>query len=92
MVLDPALNAYRDDVADIELAGQVVASHYAEPFLRRATGDTQLSSDAGASDEGVTLRAGEFFAVLDCARGLAWGYRQSDHRVGYVDQKMLAED
>lgn len=31
------------------------------------------------------LATGDLFAVLDCDRGLAWGYRVADHRVGYVD-------
>lgn len=67
----------------------MVASHYAEPFVRKAKGDTALLTAPGDAAEDEVLRTGDVFAVLDCNRGLAWGYRQSDHRVGYVDQKML---
>ena len=35
------------------------------------------------------LGRGETFAVLDCSRGYAWGYRISDHAVGYVDEGKL---
>jgi len=89
--LDPLLNAFRADVADIELAGRVVASHYAEPFVRRCTAQTSLKSDGDAASEHSEdgLKIGELFAVLDCNRGLAWGYRIADHRVGYVDQTTL---
>ncbi len=31
------------------------------------------------------LLPGELFAVLDYARGWAWGYSVADHRVGYVE-------
>ena len=90
--LDPLVNAFRDDVADIELAGRVVSSHYAEPFVRRCTAQTALHSDReSVSEDGEeTLDTGELFAVLDCNRGSAWGYRVADHRVGYVDQTTLA--
>ena len=34
---DPAFNAYRKDLADVALAGRVIASHYAEPIDRRSS-------------------------------------------------------
>ena len=66
-----------------------MASHYAEPLIRRAAAATPLLSAPGADLDGEMLQPGDLFAVLDCSRGLAWGFRQSDHRVGYVDQEML---
>src|SRR6266542_2359638 len=34
---DPAYHAYRKDLADVALAGRVIASHYAEPVDRLIT-------------------------------------------------------
>src|ERR1700754_5010274 len=34
LTLDPRIHAYRDDIADIGLAGQVLAPHYARPLVR----------------------------------------------------------
>ena len=52
-------------------------------WVRRCRVATPLTFTEGErSDDG--LRPGELFAVLDCARGLAWGYRVADRRVGYV--------
>lgn len=86
--LDPARHAFRADVADIALAGQVIASHYAEPLIRRCTAETPLL-DSPSAPSNETLRVGDAFAVLDCGRGLAWGYRVADHVVGYVDESRL---
>src|SRR3954447_7322994 len=33
--LDPDFKAYRKDLADVALAGRVIASHYAEPVERK---------------------------------------------------------
>ena len=73
------------------LAGTVIASHYAQPLIRRCTADTPLMSVPGEDGE-VCLEAGQSFAVLDCGRGLAWGYRVADHRVGYVDETKLGAE
>jgi len=90
VALNPEFDAYRADVADVALAGKVVASHFAEPCTYEATAATPLLVHAGAAPNGEVLNAGDMFAVLDCGRGLAWGYRQSDHRVGYVDLDALS--
>src|SRR4051812_19740025 len=34
IVLDPAIHAYRNDLADVALAGQLFAPHYARPSKR----------------------------------------------------------
>ena len=77
--------AYRDDLADVALAGRVIASHYAEPLLRHVVEATELR--AGRSDEAdviTTLRAGDALLMLDCSLGWAWGYAGPDRQVGYV--------
>ena len=69
----------------------MIASHYAEPLIKTCAEDTPLlvsPDDSGSHD---ILHAGQPFAVLECGRGLAWGYRVDGHLVGYVDQTALAE-
>lgn len=89
VAVDPALNAFRSDVADIALAGQVIASHYAEPWVRKCSRRVGFTVEPGA-DGAYSLDVGDLFAVLDCGRGVAWGYRLADHRVGYVDADSLS--
>ena len=81
---DPATHAYRKDLADTALAGQVIASHYAEPLARTIT--TNTPAFAAPSCEGAeiaTLQVGDQIRMLDCSRGWAWGYLP-DGRVAYV--------
>lgn len=75
-------------MADIALAGKVIASHYAQPVLRVCTSRVHLRSERlGGGDVIGELDRGDQFALLDCVRGQAWGYALSDHRVGFVDEK-----
>lgn len=88
--LDPATNAYRSDIADVALAGQVIASHYAQALVRIVLAPTHLNSAASPDAGSVAMLApGDLFAVLDCGRGLAWGFALEGHRVGYVDEYAL---
>jgi len=81
---DPATNAYRKDLADVALAGTVIASHYAEPLLRHIVARTILRQTPAADGaEIATLKTGAAFRMLDCTRGWGWGYAE-DGRVGYV--------
>ena len=82
---DPTTHAYRPDLADIALAGRVIASHYAEALTRTLAEDAQLmaSRDDGAEII-ATLAAGERFDMLDNSLGWAWGYAGAERRVGYV--------
>ena len=81
---DPATHAYRKDLADTALAGQVIASHYAEPLLRHITAETALRIAPSTDSEllGVASK-GDEFRLLDSSRGWAWGY-VSDGRVAYL--------
>ena len=91
--LDPRINAYRNDVADIFLAGRVLAPHYARA-LPRACGSRETYVWPGSSAEGEAiseLLPGEDFAVLEYAGGWAWGYCMADHVVGYVEAIALAD-
>ncbi|MDQ3077814.1 MAG: hypothetical protein M3Q83_03115 [Pseudomonadota bacterium] len=81
---DPATHAYRKDLADVALAGRVIASHYAEPLLRHIVADTLLWAEASADAEVVgSLRTGDKYHMLDNSLGWAWGYAASG-RVGFV--------
>jgi hypothetical protein len=82
---DPATHAYRKDLADIALAGQVIASHYAEPLRRSIASAVPLR--VAASDDAEIIRElepGDTFAMLDNSVGWAWGYGGPDRLVGYV--------
>ncbi|HET9816265.1 MAG TPA: hypothetical protein VFQ33_10930 [Xanthobacteraceae bacterium] len=82
---DPDFNAYRQDLADVALAAQVIASHYAEPLERAIANATELRSAPAEDAEVIRMLApGEAFAMLDDTLGWAWGYAGDDHRVGYV--------
>ena len=87
---DPAINAYRDDLADVALAGAVIASHYAEPVIRRCRTAVALNVAAARTSQVLEwLDEGTSFALLDCAQGRGWGYAVATHRVGYVDEDAL---
>jgi cell wall-associated NlpC family hydrolase len=91
--LDPRLNAWRNDIADIALAGRLFAPHYAAPVLRSCgLIATAVLREPGDGAEAVSeLLPGEGFAVLDFTAGWAWGYCLADHRVGYVEAIELAD-
>ena len=83
---DPDFNAYRKDLADIALAGRVIASHYAEPLDRI---DRQPDASCAARPRMTprpfaSSRPGEPFTMLDDSLGWAWGYAGEERRVGYV--------
>ena len=72
------------------LTGRVIASHYAEPLLRRLTSDAPLRAAPNHDAEVISLlRAGDKLLMLDCSLGWAWGYAGDDQRVGYVWARAL---
>ncbi len=85
--LDPRVHAFRRDIADVELAGRIISSHYAR-CLERACGSraTMVWPAAAANGDAVSeLLPGEAFAVLEYTGAWAWGYCCADRRVGYVE-------
>jgi hypothetical protein len=88
---DPNFNAYRKDLADVALAGRVIASHYAEPVEREIASATALRRAPTEEAEIIRdLAPGEQFAMLDDSLGWAWGYAGEDRRVGYVHLSAIA--
>ena len=86
---DPATHAYRKDLADVALAGRVIASHYAEPLVRHLVVPAVLFKEPEADAEHLAqLGAGEEIRMLDNSRGWAWGYGP-DGRVGYVPSEAV---
>ena len=82
---DPAFHAYRKDLADTALAGQVISSHYAEPLARDIVADGVLRTDPrDDAPPVVELRPGDTLLMLDCTRRWAWGYGGAERRVGYI--------
>jgi hypothetical protein len=73
------------------LAGEVIASHYAEPLPRKLAAASPLRSSPGDEAEMIgDLQAGDPFELLDDSLGWAWGYGGPDRLVGYVRSECLA--
>ena len=90
---DPLTHAYRKDLADVALAGRVIASHYAEPLARTLLQAATLRS-APSVDAPVLadLAVGDPLLILDNSRGWAWGYAGPERRVGYVQAEAVRAD
>ncbi len=90
---DPREVAIRPDLADIAVAGQHFAPHYAAPMMRSSVLPAAVLRGAPSLDADQTseLLFGEGFALLDLTGGWAWGYSLSDHYVGYLAAEALAE-
>jgi hypothetical protein len=88
---DPKFNAYRKDLADVALAGRVIASHYAEPVERCLRARANLRAAASTDSEAILeLEPGEPFLLLDDSLGWAWGYAGRERLVGYLPSEALA--
>jgi hypothetical protein len=86
---DPRTHAYRQDLADVALAGIVIASHYAVPLPATLGRDATLRAAPDANAEPVAeLEAGTDLRLLDKSRGWAWGY--AGDQVGYLPLSAIA--
>lgn len=69
----------------------MLASHYAEPVARTLAAAAPLrSAPSETADEVGELSAGETFLLLEDSVGWAWGYAESDGRVGYLPSDALS--
>ena len=84
MTFDLRRHALRGDLADVSLAGQTFAPHYAEAALRECAPPFLAMYDRPDGNQVSELLSGEGFGLLDIAGGWAWGYSIHDHYVGYV--------
>lgn len=84
--LDPRLNAFRPDLADFRLEGQVKAAHYVEAKraeVSAAVVDVRRTPDATARLDTQFL-LGEAVRVFESKKGWSWIQSVRDHYVGYV--------
>lgn len=90
--LDAGTHAVRGDLADIALAGKLFVPHYAQPMqMDCIVDDAGVFAEADRDSEALgPLSKGDSFMVVDLSGGWAWGFRASDHIVGYVDASALA--
>jgi len=74
------------------LADRLFAPHYAQAVSRAAGPEgAKLYEGADSSGQAIgDLKPQEPFALLDVTGDWAWGYRTSDHLVGYVPASKLA--
>jgi cell wall-associated NlpC family hydrolase len=89
--LDPREHAWRDDLADVALAGLVAVPNYVRPVpMRVAMLRTPLLVAPETTAEAASeLLLGERFDVLEMGEGFAWG-QAADRYVGYVTAGALA--
>ncbi|MEH3048557.1 SH3 domain-containing protein [Sphingomonas adhaesiva] len=81
----------RPDIADVRLADQVFAPHYAAPVRRTLRADAALREGRDdAAPVMVELRAGDAFDLLDVTGGVAWGIAIGPGLVGYLDAALVA--
>jgi cell wall-associated NlpC family hydrolase len=92
MILDPRLNAYRDDLADARLRGVVAAPRFVEGRAARVViGRAPVRHTPGPSAEIDTFfHHGEQVLVFDEAGGHAWCQSLFDGYVGYVEASHIA--
>lgn len=80
----------RPDIADIRLADQVFAPHYAAAMRRTLAVAARLRADRGDDAETLaTLSAGDAFDLLDVTGAAAWGIAPDSGLVGYLDADAL---
>lgn len=87
MTLDPRLHAYRSDLADERLKGQVTAARYVEGKRHRVVAPSAPLKRAPAADAPLDseILRGEIFTVFDATgEGWSWGQLETDGYVGYV--------
>lgn len=82
--------AVRGDLADVRLAEQVFAPHYAAAIAFTVISNTPLRADMAADSAILAdMVPGDVFEVLDYASGSAWGIAVRAGLVGYVDRHAI---
>ena len=75
----------RADLADVRLASQVFAPHYAAPMAMRVTTATSILAKPSPEAETLAvLEVGDIFDVLEVASSYCWGQGRISGLVGYA--------
>jgi cell wall-associated NlpC family hydrolase len=92
--LEKRLNAFRPDLADARLQGQVEAARFAEGHLAQLAVPIASLHRAPAPDamQETQVLMGEMLRVFDVNSGWAWVQLQRDHYVGYIRNESLRSD
>ena len=80
----------RGDLADIRLADQVFAPHYAQAMVCVVARSTPLLSKSDGGETVAELARGDAFELLELAGNKAWGTAPGVGLVGYCDRTALA--
>lgn len=89
--LNPRLNAYRADLADLRLKGRVEAQRFVagEPaWISAPVADVLRAPETGAGLD-TQFVLGDAVSVFERANGFAWVQGAADGYVGYVDEHQL---
>ena len=91
--LDRRLNAYRPNLADLRLQGQVKAEQFIQPKRKKITAEVAdiLSGPSSSADLVAQVLHGEGVQVFDERDGFSWVQRTFDGYVGYVTSSTLDE-
>lgn len=91
--LDKRLHAYREDLADAALKGQVEAARFVDGWPAQVV--TETAPLRGAAEPGTQLSSelifGETVTVFDDTDGVAWVQNRTDGYVGYTDSAVLSD-
>lgn len=89
---DPRLSAYRADLADIRLKGEVEARRYVEGIEARVMAErvTLKRSPRPDAPQDSELLYGENVLIFEKKDGWAWIQNETDGYVGYCPEKALA--
>lgn len=90
---DPRLHAYRPDLADERLRGEVDAARFVSGRAARVAVAVADIRKAPHADAGLSTQAlyGDDIRVFDVADGWAWVQADADGYVGYVADAAIAE-
>ena len=88
-ILDPAIHAVRDDLADVELADRVFAPHYARATAYNVTSPaTAFAKPNDQAEAIVALDVSVIVDVFDLSAGWAWV--RTAHGMGYIRADCIA--
>lgn len=91
VMLDRRVNAFRPDLADARLRGQVTADRFVEGALRRVAAPSTPLHREPAADAPIDSEAicGELVRVFDEREGWAWVQLEADSYVGWLSAAAL---